>query len=1576
MGFLGRMTSALGSLGEATTTPFTFVMDIAFSPMNDDETKDFSDKVAASAKANANKLVQGTIGPESVSGVLIDKAPQPVKNVGNDVMDGLEWAYRNAISRPLSTVQTAANLSDNRSYSEEDTDGSFIGGAKNFIKKDTWSDAWAMSRDISPGQAFARNALEINSEDPAEVQKYAGTPIYDAVSTPIDALLRIFADPTIVAGKAGAAVRASETLTGAAIKGETIGEAAKATTGAKTIVDDIEAATPNDGTLAPGQKVRAKKKISTQEDINRVVSSTKYEEFSADVDKLSVGEVEQKYFAGLDQGALLAGLLKDAPRGEDRRLVMRTLLGDKEALTGLAERKADLAPKVARLYQEDMVIRGLQDAPPGEQLSLLEDMSGIKAAEPAPIMLGDDVVMAGRDMTRNAEFPEVINPNNSNNWLDAHFAIQNNDARRAEVLSEINASIPEYQLVNNRIDAWATLQKLPNADGLDVKVGQFRLNVTRSETFQNSLLGRAVKTVYTNKPHRIVNVHDDQSYQQVQRMFQEAGVDAPKTDEWVQRYAKTSPDGRSLVLLEAEEAVMRHILGDLDEETFTKILQARNRGHAQAKQVLAKRKYDGEGRSRLSYSDNDQDMDIDLPLMVSQNANVMPIVDVVELKRAAASMKEITTRYSGENLQKKVAEFTDSKLFTIPEDVLNKYYRLWKPATLFRLGWPIRQGVDSQFRIISQLGGLTASKNLLNAGREGLDAARRQVQNSGSLYGPLSKEIRNLDAYKPNQKNLNVGGYVFPGMFGSPADDADVVRSLVSSSINNKSVSGTLEDDLLRQMRDPQNIDDVTLPSGRQVTGNWITINPAKEAEFPGDYKVAWEWVVNNQLGQDKMARQLLMGKSDKEVVDWMLKDPEGFDHLLKMDSRRREDIGKWVEDLRGQVESYTLNNPAIKEAVLNNKATSDLLETVLPDRAQWPVIHGPELQQAQRKGPVMDAITRFTNAGYHWLGTIPEDVFARHPYSGAVYEAEVKRLVALTDDSKGLGPEDIDRITKRARAYSLQSTRKLFMDMREQSQFASMLRFISPYYSAWQDVVTRWTGIAIKNPAVPAYLAQVWQSPEKAGLIQDENGMEITADGRALDPQTGLPITDPNTGKPFKPGKDRYITIPIPKGLVDEDTGLGKFLSNQGSYRINKKSLNLLATLNPGVGPPVQLSVNEIVKRNPGAEDAMKTLGILPFGAQSTESILIPGTPRRMTQGEDDKTFLNMSNRILQTMYWNYKVSLSGPNPLPPPNIDDAIEQARIHKSIQITAGLTLPATGSFVSPYQPYIDTYRRVNNSFGEITAKDPTASPLGRNSDGSKKTPEDWFIDNYGDEMAIFTQSLTKSNDGVPPTVEALRAREEHKDLIEEYADLGLGGLIIGSEGAGEFANSVYQRQLSESVSPGSKENQRDSKSNDEFATDLQTGPAYKTYRKAMDLIDAERNNRGLTSLNTKAGADLKAAKAMVIEKLAAAYPLWYEEFQKTDRGVADRKIKALEAIASDPKMQQRDEIKVLGQYLQGRKLFVDELTSRKAQGGSATLEQNPDLAEAWERYNNMLIDSSLPYSDTYYRYLSTDKLSAE
>ncbi|MBT7541565.1 MAG: hypothetical protein HN683_19640 [Gammaproteobacteria bacterium] len=195
MSFLSRLDKLWDAGFEVGRTSVNAVIDIVEAPFTDDEYEGLLGTVSGVAMKRGAEQLNNLIGPDGIGGTLIGALPEPVREGGGKALEGLEYAGREWIREPLTTVMTMASLAESRGS------GGFFGDDIGvWFDKDDWKLAHRIAQTRSIGQAvsFAMATDDIMDED--QLARWEGTQFHNIMSGTVDAAFRVFGDVDILAG--------------------------------------------------------------------------------------------------------------------------------------------------------------------------------------------------------------------------------------------------------------------------------------------------------------------------------------------------------------------------------------------------------------------------------------------------------------------------------------------------------------------------------------------------------------------------------------------------------------------------------------------------------------------------------------------------------------------------------------------------------------------------------------------------------------------------------------------------------------------------------------------------------------------------------------------------------------------------------------------------------------------------------------------------------------------------------------------------------------------------------------------------------------------------------------------------------------------------------------------------------------------------------------------------------------------------------------------------------------------------------------------------------------------------------
>jgi hypothetical protein len=740
-------------------------------------------------------------------------------------------------------------------------------------------------------------------------------------------------------------------------------------------------------------------------------------------------------------------------------------------------------------------------------------------------------------------------------------------------------------------------------------------------------------------------------------------------------------------------------------------------------------------------------------------------------------------------------------------------------------------------------------------------------------------------------------------------------------------------------------------------------------------HSVSWAHAINAQLVQDQLARRAIhpvTGESAEDMAKWLKSTPEGRAYVKRIGLKvaTPEDLANsaWHD-----VAEY-MPTPEIRMKALEPDGVTPAFL-----RESMPMVHRPEVhtgQVGQSQSRYKRALDDVIGTWFKFAATLPADRLSRHPLFNQLYEGHLKTLAGQLKKQGAFDTtaSGVERMATTARRLALSDTRKLVFDIAHRSDAGAALRFIAPFMTATNESFQRWSRILADRPQVVGYASDFFNAPIARGNMQDADGNDVAKGGYSY-------TIDPKTGKAVKrlvPKSERYIVGRMPKWLAKSPVGLAFGVEPaSGNFKLSQNSMDLVTQgdpfFHPGVGPIVQIPVNELVKDKPKAAEIARHLGVLPFGPQQGTGVvgsgplgravgfMLPSTVKNFLTAYDtsDERYQSVKLQIMQRAAYEHS-ELGKPMP-------------SASKIASMTKNYWLFSAGSaFLQPMATQkADKYQFYRDQYNALRRNDPM-------------TADDQFLQRYGESYFIFAQSQSKNDSGIPATTKAVELSKKYGDLIA--ANPELGALIVGPEGDGPFSPEAYSYQLNSPLTPGGSEMQRSKMSADDAMTDNKRRQGWADFTKAMNGLTAQLHNRGLKSFTDKGAEDLKLMKQAWVQALGSPTmpdgsanrfynDAWSKDYNTLDPLKYERLIPGLQSVADSPlaKDPNRSDLRVLQKYLGYRQAVTQTLAARKAAGSSGviTAKANSDLLGAWQWAVDGLIESDTRFGDLHTRYLARD-----
>jgi hypothetical protein len=983
-----------------------------------------------------------------------------------------------------------------------------------------------------------------------------------------------------------------------------------------------------------------------------------------------------------------------------------------------------------------------------------------------------------------------------------------------------------------------------------------------------------------------------------------------------------------------------------------------------------------------------------VPLLESQTANFLPVADFDTIDKVikANSSRIRAIAFNGVQL----AEYTSD---------------LWKASVLLRLGYPVRNAIDSQLRILATVGAMASLRHFK-------DGSRNLVRNTadshiGSRLVDRFQRVEKLNYKQIKNETQTLGREIathekdamkYQELLKTNPENAEIIGKLATTTnliraksvaydANNRTltsleqklssgqkqtiaqgelkVSSVMKDadgveytvydafgspngNLYRELNSSDRSFNALLEDYSQLYGANVA-SKGRGAVRPTDpnYYTDWARSINEEFSNSAVARRLMADEDPQDIARWV-EDNQALRARLGIS---RDEALEYVYRVQTFVDNYVPRGTGIREKVLGatpsgpvQQVTPEFLREAIKNPDELPVIHGNLVDENinMRSRQVIKGVR---NELFRYIGTMPENAWARHPLFVDLYQKSIKDRIATAEQLKGgtFTRAEFDEIQygleKAARADALKGVKEILYNIERRSNAAHMLRFVSPFFSAQENAIKTWLKIASDNPVIINRASLAWTAPNRMGIATDENGNQVPRD-------KALQATD-------------TMWFEVPGGLKKLPI-IGKGLSSLDKIGITKQSLDVAFQGNPfgvSLGPLTAIPASYVMKAKP---ELAQVVGFLfPYGPDTSIKSILPTYIRRQWEKMEG---MNSSDyaRTYQLIYLTEQHKARDEQR---PYLTEKEIKAKVdaYYNMRTAANLILPFAPKFNSPYKYYIDKWHEYSQTYGiEADSK---------------------FLQDYPDFFE-FSASLSKNTTGSGSSLDDVANAKRYSSLISEvFGDNpALVGAITRTANSAKFNPTAYWWQSETAITPGSAEKFRDKASVTESIAKNESRQGWAVYRRASAIIDARLQERGLTSLEQAGAEDLKAAKEAVVRSLATnkdpvtgksnGQPsAWYQDYRDVDGLKSAKNVNGLRKIISNEKFMADNGSdptwRSVAVYLQIRDSIATSLRGRAS--GSITAKSNADLKLAMDYYINQLKLGDVEFADIYERFLSQDKV---
>lgn len=1516
MNFLDKLGTFAKNLGAAPFAPARFIYEAASSPWRDEE--------QYNGFINTIKTAGTIAGKQAIAPII-------------DVFEGIE-----TVAKPGRQALSQVGLVLEQSQ----------GQPANLFKKETWDKAKQYKDEVSVGQSLYAQYLDPTSQILKSVATVAEVFGVDNTDRFLPQFLR--EDFDIFNS------REREQAYKKSLYGRVVSGTGDIT--AQVLVDPTLVGTK---LFAPIKAAKVLGSINNGEDaINAINLVTKAQ--SGEVNKFTpllnefanndtAYALVHPFLSGSNNKSIIASLFGQAKTPDEVGLIIRSSLADPVALQTLRDTRFEFAQQIdtamgnLRPYQTDVILGRTQEDGmfkfpgdnPDEMLAVRKEL--------------DDLIKRDRTFAKMMDLAET--PGGS--------LVRTTGSKPAQIFDSF--------LARGRA-----------AKFYDKKTGTPDVDVYQPSTF--SRMYQKVSWLENERPAGVLDFNDPDSYREVIATLDRAKVLAPDLfdDVRVRRFIEAysgavSPSERQQITLAMEATVWRAIYSkyDISEEVAMNIYNNIKRARQGAVQSIKDKGY---------MVDIDDSM-IYVPQLQSQTADWLPIMDFdladKLLKRHASTLK----LFGKINLR----ELAQDGVYGL--EIVND---LFKAGALIRLGYTMRNGVDNQLRIMAAVGAEASFqyigegvKNIAyNVGKGGLRAVDKVKLTAGIADPKKDIIISKKEFDKARTKIIDIQKQIDDlnkkivrdpedvaalGKLGILSNELEVqvfardslsktlteLEEIAQSKIVKKRV-GQSKFTLITPMGETYELDELFGGTygdlNRQLTSaesTWRQLADSTSKLFesrfmskgigavkPEDvnYFISWARTLNTQFVGDPVIRKLSAGEDPASIAKW-LDTGDGRQYRKDLSIRQYEGQ-QHVDKLKSFLNKYVPNADLQRRLFVDGeKATPAMLRETFKDAEVLPVVHGDVIEENLKNVGVKKA-DRFVNFAMKWLGSVPEDVFARHPLVNSLYRDDLRKRMEIFEEvnKRRMTADELWKLQQASKRIATASMKKIVFNIDRRTNLGHFMRLIAPFFSAQENAYKTWLRLVKEKPYLINRANIIWNAPNRSGLVTDEEG---------------------NPVDPDKLTRDGVIWLEVPPALKNAPF-FGKGLESLTKVGISKQSLDVVfgGDFNIPLGPYVAVGVGQFVKRVPSAE---KIIGwATPFGPpENLADAFVPTWLKRQLvkiQGEASPEYARTYQLIWLTE--QQKAKLDNLPPVPESKIKELTDQ---FYNMRTFANLVLPFSPRFASPYKMYMDKYRELQREYG-------------READVK-------FLEEFGEDYFAFATSLSSNKTRVQSSIDATENIIANKDLIASVFgdEPALVGLIVNNPTSFDFSEAAYQYQYNTRVAPGSTETFRGTVDPAEAQRRNNARLGWIQYRKAIEVLDAKLVDRGLSSYSVKGAADLKAVKEAVIAKLATnpdgSASDWYIDYLDVDGSKVIRVVNGLEKIFADENFMSRNvdnpTWKSIATYLKARDVFATKLAQR--QSGSLNAKSNTDLQLAYDLFVQKLKQDDLGFADVYDRFLSQDKI---
>ena len=607
------------------------------------------------------------------------------------------------------------------------------------------------------------------------------------------------------------------------------------------------------------------------------------------------------------------------------------------------------------------------------------------------------------------------------------------------------------------------------------------------------------------------------------------------------------------------------------------------------------------------------------------------------------------------------------------------------------------------------------------------------------------------------------------------------------------------------------------------------------------------------------------------------------------------------------------------------------------------------------------------TSLGFKWLSQQPANQLTRSPAMFGFYYENTTKLIAVSSErvkkiiiagakkdgvskkilkqmentpsagSKGI--KDPELISKLATAKATEQTLNLLYDISKKGDFWETTRFIFPFGGAYQEIFQTWGRLTKANLQFATRPAQLSLSGIKPNPVFDSEGTK------------GFFYANPTNGE---------MVFGYPgEGLIENWMLGGDSENVKVNLPVYASSVNLAASVLPGVGPVVRLPASYLFKNYPeegfinkmifgdfeppNIKDPVefaKAAGAYPAWLEKLSKVVLP---------KDENTVGAFGNTVMDTYRAMIYAGIISDRPEDRESgLEKAVQQAKYVYLVRFASQFIGPAgTGSPLYEletengdfyfFQTLADDYRDIKK---EVLGDDTEATRI--------------FIEKYGVNPISLTVGKTSTVMKRPVTKEGSKWLQASEDIYKEYP------LVAFYANPEPSYSDLSWGQIKDNYLEGA-------------AVPRSPRQHAALQAKIKGFVEFTQWQRDLGIENDNS-VQARALKKQYQDNLAQTY--WGYGFDTIvglpERPTINMQIEELERMAKDPRLSEYQAIKGLQAYLRRRQIIIDEV--EKATGSKTIWKQSDNyvgMRELLRKYGEYLVVQYPQFNSVYQNLLKSE-----